>query len=123
MHLSECPIECPCLEDGAAWALRRAQKHNNVEVPVGEKCEQCYQLHQRCFSHMTWSQFCAGDSAQKASISEARKSMFEKASKEHNASHILQERAQVLEISKKYQVLTEKEVKKLAGLSNRSPRR
>ena len=107
-------------EDGKAWALRKAQKHNNVEVPVGEKCADCYQLHSTSFSYLTWQQFSQPGEELAGCIEKARKHMFEGGAQDWCPASIQQEKAVVVELSKKLIVMTEKDLRKSMGLTKLS---
>ena len=102
------------LED-KPWALRNKLPKNSVEVPVGDRCESCFQTWKTSFTHLSWEEMCErvkSEPATKKAFREAQATMADPSSRPWQSSQVLSETNFVLEICKHYICLSEKELRK-----------
>ena len=99
-----------------------------MEVPVGDKCEACFQTWKQAFAaQMTFDAMAEGVKKNpyiKMAFKQAQQSMADPSSKSWRGSQVCTQTSHVLEISKHYLALSEKELKKkfLNGKSGKIPK-
>ena len=111
----------PSLED-KPWALRMALPRNTgIEVPMDDKCQECFELWSLAFKAFTWEALCKQlpkDAALRAAWQEAKQQQQQPADNKPNyePASVFQVKQYSMEIERSFLCLSLKDLKKLSGL-------
>jgi hypothetical protein len=99
------------------WAAYMMNK-KNVNVPVGDACKVCRDLHFRFFAYLNWQELCKlssnGDAGSEA-VEQARKFMDDPSQRQFLGEEVAQTSRVCIEISKVFGILNKSEYKATFG--------